>query len=464
MKPNARGLVITALALLFLTGAQAPPQFARQWPISLSRPDAGAYRIALDADVYAATYWRDLRDVQVIDADGKPVASTAYAAATPAADSKRQVALHWFALPATATVDSSDLALMVERTTDGTVVSVHAPTAFPAASSNAPTPWLIDRGSDKNTLTRLIVDWADSGAALDASYRLEGSDDLRNWELLDPQLHLLQLRNQGQQLRMDSVRLDTSLRYLRMIPMKVQGALVPTGFRGEVSAPAIDADWQWINASLTAAGNQEFSYALRGRFPIQRVDVVMPGNSSARWSVSSRDTAVSGSSMSGSAQPRWQARIDNLASWSLEEAGKPLHSAPVTFDEAVTDPQWKLHQDSGAPLATAPVLRLGYRSGSVIFLAQGRAPYRLVAGSADATANTAALEPLLDDLRARHGQQWQPASATLGAGADLAGAAAYQPAPKPRDWKSLTLWAVLVVGALLVGGLSLSLLRGKPTA
>ncbi|MBS0231086.1 MAG: DUF3999 family protein, partial [Proteobacteria bacterium] len=82
----------------------------------------------------------------------------------------------------------------------------------------------------------------------------------------------------------------------------------------------------------------------------------------------------------------------------------------------------------------------------------------------DATANTAALEPLLDDLRARHGQQWQPASATLGAGADLAGAAAYQPAPKPRDWKSLTLWAVLVVGALLVGGLSLSLLRGKPTA
>ena len=459
MKPNTRGLVITALGLLFVTGAQAPPQFARQWPISLSRPDAGAYRIALDADVYAATYWRDLRDVQVIDADGKSVASTAYAAATPAADSKRQVALHWFALPATATVDSSDLALMVERTTDGTVVSVHAPAAFPAAASESPTTWLIDRGNGKDTLTRLIVDWADSDVALDASYRLEGSDDLRNWELLDPQLHLLQLRNQGQQLRIDSVRLDTSLRYLRMIPMKVQGALLPTGFRGEVSAPAADTGWQWVDASLAGTGKQEFSYSLQGRFPIQRMDVVMPGNSSARWSVASRDAGDA-----GSPQSVWQARIDNLVSWSLTEDGKALHASPVQFDHTLSDRQWKLHQDSGAPLATAPVLRLGYRSGSVVFLAQGRAPYRLVAGSAEATANAAALEPLLDDLRARHGQQWQPASATLGAGTDLAGAAAYQPASKPRDWKSLTLWAVLVVGALLVGGLSLSLLRGKPTA
>lgn len=459
MKRHSTLLATAALGLLLLTAAQSPPQFARQWPITLSRPDAGAYRIDLAADVYAAAHWRDLRDVQVIDADGNPVASTAYAAAQAPGESQRIIPLHWFPLPTINAGNGKDVALMVERTTDGTVVSVHAPTAFPAADNESLTTWLLDRGNGKDTLTRLIVDWANSDAALDASYRLEGSDDLSNWELLDPQLHLLQLRNQGQQLRIDSVRLETSLRYLRMIPLNVQGTLAPTGFRGEVSTRAAETGWQWVDAALTGSNPREFTYTLRGRFPIQRIDVVMPGNSSARWSVSSRDPGDA-----GSPQPAWQARFDNLASWSLTEDGKAMHSSPVQFDDRLSDPQWKLHQESGAALATAPVLKLGYRIGSVVFLAQGRPPYRLVAGRADATTNAAALDPLLDDLRARHGAQWQPASATLGSGADLAGERAYQPAPKPRDWKSLTLWAVLILGALLVGGLSLSLLRGKPAS
>ena len=63
---------LLVLALLPL-GTQASADFARQWPLQLSRPDAGAYRVPLDASVYQAAHWRDLRDVRVLDADGKPV-------------------------------------------------------------------------------------------------------------------------------------------------------------------------------------------------------------------------------------------------------------------------------------------------------------------------------------------------------------------------------------------------------
>ena len=72
---------LLVLALLPL-GTQASADFARQWPLQLSRPDAGAYRVPLDASVYQAAHWRDLRDVRVLDADGKPVASAVYPAAT----------------------------------------------------------------------------------------------------------------------------------------------------------------------------------------------------------------------------------------------------------------------------------------------------------------------------------------------------------------------------------------------
>jgi hypothetical protein len=68
---------------------------------------------------------------------------------------------------------------------------------------------------------------------------------------------------------------------------------------------------------------------------------------------------------------------------------------------------------------------------------------------------------MLAALRASHGMQWQPASADLGTGSVRAGNAAYQPPPVPRDWKTLLLWSVLVLGALTVAAFALNLLREK---
>ena len=92
--------LILALALL-PPAAQADETYAQQWPLQLSRADAGAYRVPLDAAVYRAAYWPDLRDVRVLDAHGKPVASLLQPA-QPAQEQVRIGALRWFVLPASA--------------------------------------------------------------------------------------------------------------------------------------------------------------------------------------------------------------------------------------------------------------------------------------------------------------------------------------------------------------------------
>jgi len=64
-----------------------------------------------------------------------------------------------------------------------------------------------------------------------------------------------------------------------------------------------------------------------------------------------------------------------------------------------------------------------------------------------------------------NGTPWQPGEAQLGQRELRAGGDAYQPAselPQPRDWKTWLLWAVLIAGSVIVGGLALSVLR-KPT-
>ena len=108
------------------------------------------------------------------------------------------------------------------------------------------------------------------------------------------------------------------------------------------------------------------------------------------------------------------------------------------------------------------MLRLGYRPEVVVFLAEGAPPFALLAGSARASRQEAPLPQLVDALRAERGRDWQPATASLGKRELLAGDAALQPLEPPTDWKRWLLWGVLVVGAALVAGFAVSLLRGKP--
>lgn len=57
---------------------------------------------------------------------------------------------------------------------------------------------MVDLGKGASTRMRaLLLHWGDAGQALDAGYRLEGSDDLRDWRVLDPQVRLVQCAIKG---------------------------------------------------------------------------------------------------------------------------------------------------------------------------------------------------------------------------------------------------------------------------
>ena len=454
---------LLVLALLLPSTAQAGDDFARQWPLQLSQPDAGAYRVPLDASVYRAAHWRDLRDVRVLDADGRQVASAVYAASAPMPAPLRTVELRWFALPATTSGGDGDLSVLVQRDAGGKVLSILNSVATANAAGAADPAWLVDLGDDAGKLRALDVDWADAAATLDLGYRVEASNDLRDWRVLDPQARLVQLRNQGRELHSNRITVETTLRYLRLAPLQRSGAPQLRGIRGEFADAVETGDWRWEEVQASAGGNGKdgYPYQVQGRFPVQRLDVAMPANSAASWTVSSRDPDRA---PANGDEPEWQVLAHGWNAWSLSESGTQQHSAPLEIPGAMSDRQWRLQAEPGAQSASAPLLRLGYRPGSMVFLAQGRAPYLLVAGSAGVGEPRAALDPMLAELRTRNGAQWQPATATLGDGSKRAGDAAYRPAPAKRDWKNLVLWTVLVLGALAVAGFAINLLRGNRPA
>jgi hypothetical protein len=193
-------------------------------------------------------------------------------------------------------------------------------------------------------------------------------------------------------------------------------------------------------------GSTTYVYTLDGRFPIERADVALPGNSASEWTLQSRDAD----------DAPWQPRAGPWVAYRIGAAGAD-RSATQALGGVTRDRYWRL--SSRTPGGTVPTLRLGYRPEVVIFVAQGPAPYALVAGSARAGRAQAPVAELVDALRMQHGIDWQPASASLAAPAVLAGAQALVPASAPRDWKSWLLWSVLVAGVLVVAAFASSLLR-----
>jgi hypothetical protein len=104
---------------------------------------------------------------------------------------------------------------------------------------------------------------------------------------------------------------------------------------------------------------------------------------------------------------------------------------------------------------------LGYAPDRVIVMANGTPPFRLLAGSARHRQAPVGMDDTLAAIRRRQGVEWQPPLATVGPAQTLAGAAALAP---PRDVGRWGLWAVLCLGALVVGSLAWRLLKAPTPA
>ncbi len=427
--------------------------YAQQWPLSLSDADAGAYRVVLDRHVYTQLQSPALKDLVVVNAEGVAVSASLFDAEQPLAKAANATDVPWFALPASSSAQMRDIASISEIAADGTlrrvVLGGNGPTA---ASSNE---YLIDTSRLRVPVQALSIQWTAGQAPFDHAYRVTASDDLKLWRTVQDEGHLVELHNNGARILEDRIQLDSvQAKYLRLVPLqKDQQALAVTGVRAEFAATTAAQDWQWEAISgqriVGKDGVAAFEYQIDGRFPFERADVVLPGNSSNEWVLKSRD----------SRDGEWRVVAAPWMAFQLQ--GDRSRSAPQPLHGLNRDHYWQLTSTTAADGA-APILRLGYRPEVLVFLAQGKAPYAVLAGSARVSRIEAPLPQLVDALRAQRGQDWQPAVATLGKGESLAGAqVALTPAAPERDWKTWLLWALLAGGALIVAGFAFSLLK-KP--
>ncbi|MEH6422320.1 DUF3999 domain-containing protein [Pseudomonas sp. CGJS7] len=455
-----QGIWLAAIALAPLLALAGPREdYAQQWPLQLSRDDGGAYRVVLDDAVYRQAQSAQLRDVDAIDSTGVVVPASVFAPEQPLARAPQRINLPWFALPASPSGSATQgWELISEVETDGRLRRVEARSTAADTAKLPQTSLLLDASRVRSPILALELEWV-PGAALDAAYNVEASDDLDQWRSVAGSGRLVDLQRGGQRLVQRRIVFDTvgeQARYLRLTPQDPKSAAQISAVVAELAVPAAGAPLQWRELKGKRVeqrdGGVAFEYELDGRFPIQQADVALPGNHALEWRLDSRDNEEQG----------WRAQAGPWMAYQVAGQGDGDRSAARQLSETSRDRRWRLRANGAVP--GEPVLRLGYRPEVVVFLAQGQPPYALVAGSARAARADSPLAHLVEALRKSRGKDWQPAQATLAQPTALAGAAALVPPEPKRDWSTWMLWAVLVVGAAIVVGFALSLLKSNKPA
>lgn len=420
------------LALAAPLASAATPDYATQWPVQAPRADAGAYALMLTPEVYRAVQRADLRDLDVLDANGRPV--PAEIVPPKGRRAVQRMPARWYAMPSPGEGAARDWRVIAELDADGHLRGLHSDGALTADASR--TTLLIDTGeraarAAAPELVAIDLQWQ-AAAPFERGYRVEGSDDFDTWRTLG-RGRLLDAQQDGRRLVRDRLPVDATTplpRYLRVVP-EAGDAPLPAIARVDLElARDAAATPAWF-ALQPRGGGRSFEFDLPGRFPVRWVDVDTGGNDARRWRLQSRD-----------GDGDW---IDRVDGWVVYRIGA-RRSPPQRFDAAIRDRHWRLVAQTDGD---APRLRVGYVPERLVFVGAGQAPYVVVAGSATARR---ASRPVLAALDGRDA----PVEARLGPARARAGAAALQP---PRDWKTWSLWGVLALGVLLVGAFAVRLLR-----
>ena len=456
-----------AMSIAFAAVAAQPEvssangDYAYRWPLQAEGQNA-AWQFELTPEVYAALIDPGLGDFDVVNADGQTVPVARLTVDPTAQPGVAQVSLPVFALSRRGDDGGrDDLSLRLERDMDGRLRMLQADVTTAAAQTQIDYVMDADISRDPkrpSSVERLDLSWPDGGD-VHARFAVEGSEDLEQWQTLVDAAAVMSLHRDGAVLQRRDIALPvTSLRYLRL--RQLDGDPLPglqvsaRRTRAGVSSP----QWRRLRAGFVDSGRDDvdkmfvYRYRLPARLPVGRIDVTLgTDNGTAEVIVDAQN---------GAADNAPWTPIGRALLFRLQQNGMRIDNEDYVLTAPLAARDWRLR--SPVELVPSPSVEVAYLPDRFVFLAQGRGPYSLVAGSRSARRTSLPVEEALAPLRARLGKDWTPPVATLGARAAAAGTAAYAKQETPTDWRGWLLWGFLILGAAIVGGFAVSLLRQKP--
>lgn len=425
-------------------------QFAYGLPVQVSGEQA-FYELELPLVVYRESLRSDLGDIRVFNAAGQVVP---HALRGPANQTLQQdVAtfdLPFFPLAGNPDLQGDDLSIHVERTAEGTVIDVRAAGQAKAEEAGRVVSYLLDASGLKRRIDSLELTWPEDAPDFLAEVAIETSSDLVSWQRVTTAA-VARLSHLGSRFDQNRIVLPrANQRYLRLSWLSDQSPIQLSRIR-VLSQESYVVEQPVKNRLLLAAqsaGKNSYRFDLQGSLPISEVSIVLPEKNSL---ASMR--LLSAATEKGPLQERWRGLVYNLANNGVQLATPPVKLAPQRHRF------WELALgESESMPGAAPQLEFGWQPVRLVFLSRGEGPYLVAFGSNRVEPASSPLDTLIKSSGYDARKAFEPQRVLPGEARLLAGEAAQSGSPA-IPWKEYSLWGVLLLGVLLIGGLSFSLYR-----
>ena len=454
MKFLFRGCLITAWL-----GLLAGPVFAQELPSA----DDYAYAFALTItdnteffeldvplDVYRSVSDPSLRDAGVYNTNGQPVPRIFEHPAGAENDIEEQVTLGAVPLHADVSEQPEQLRLLLQQAGAGINLKLESLEAGETTADRPLKAYIVDTRDLEHEIVALIFSWPKQPQGFIGRVTVEHGENLQHWRRLG-NASLAALEYDETRIVQNRVELSAKVSdYLRISWRNMPDNWKLDAVTGIYTSQGHSATRDTVTLDSTAQGdsNREFIFDVGGYPPVDRVKLLLAGdNVVIRASIFSRQND----------KDRWRLAHKGLF-YNISRQGESLQSNPARVAVSRAS-QWKVKLDSG--VTTDPVrIQLGWRPDRLVFVAQGSAPFELVAGRAQDRLQQFPQKAILGDrsifrmLR----ESGQAGVATLGAREMRAGPDRLEVAAT-KPWRVALLWGGLIGAVLLVAWLVYSLMR-----
>ena len=425
-----------------------PADFSSQTPLALDGQGPW-YRIELPLAVQLTARDPNLGDLRVFNAAGQ---AQAYALAqqTPARE-QTSTPVKWFALYTTAEAGDAVPVIRIERSATGSVLEVQ-PQSDIEAGEEILRGWLLDTSEIKAPLEQLVIDWNTEREGFQR-FSIEASDDLQHWRSWgEGQVARLSFSDELVEQREIGLP-GQSARYLRLLwhtPTNAPTLTAAHLLSAPTEAPALPLTWSPAIAGKSERPN-EYQWQLPVGLPVERVRITI-----------AQPNSLAPGTLYG--------RLDERQPWRPVASGL-LYRLTQGGSDAVQDQlqlsgqvirQLKLDVDDrgGGLGAQAPDMSIAVQATQVVFLAKGQGPFTLAVGNARAKPANLPLTTLIPDFVPQRLNLLGTAQPSTAPVADMA-AAPVAATANTLDFKRIGLWAVLVIGVLMLGWMAFTTWRAS---
>ena len=431
-----------AVATISIAGEPDLDQFARGYELKTDG-SAAIYKLNLPKSIYQTSVRKDLGDIRVFNKDKKRVP---HAIRRPVSNQEKEMIhldLAFFPLHGTDKFrDNGGTSLEFKVDDDGTIIKIQSNKNFSLADNADIRRYVIDTSGVKQSIDELEFEMTGVEDGFIKQAKLQYSDNLNDWYPLVNNFSIAELDYGIHKLHKNKVVIpNKKFKYLRFVWKDK-----PEGIQIKSISARVNTVWTSyhrqrlaISGQLTDSDKQIYEFDLGGRFPLDRINIVLPEkNTLIEAEIRSRNSEKS----------EWRRRYMGLI-YNLQVKENSIESGEINV-RPTTDQFWQLQVKTQDGLGDElPTLDIAWAANELYFLARGQGPFTLAYGNGQIDPPGKPIDVLMNVLTEDQ-EKNLVGEAELGAEVSLMGDDALK-SELVIPWRRILLWGVLIIGVLILG-------------